>query len=258
MTMRKPGMFRPKLRRRGKSDEAAAGGNWWGAYYRRDLGADFVVANTGFDNRTSVAYTPIYPWGMMRQDGGGDNSVWGATDLTTGMMGGGLANALYAIPNSLPAGTIRRLVWGQPGAGGTGGYIRLGIYTASVDDLYPAALLYDSGAVIFPGSGVKNTAAISVPVTPGLYYAVITCDTAAAVGTNGITILARLLYPVLGATLRWGNGEPRYNDSLAVGWRHTQTFGPLPAVFPSSSPYRLVITPGGDRVPCMFYGFSPT
>jgi hypothetical protein len=238
-----------------------SGASSWQNWFRRDTGGAIVLGSSGADSPTSLAATAMYAWGLQRFQLGTGVTPWNVGRLDQ-MQGGGLADALYAMPMPLPDGTIKRLAWACTGNPPAAGNIRLGLYGVKggtgTDNLYPGSLLHDSGALLFATLGLKGGTEISISVTAGLYYAVLTCDTGADDGASqGVSTFDNAIYPVLGATVRFGNGEPVYNSSLCVGFRHAQTFGALPSTFPSSAPRRLLSLNGTDDIPCIFFGFDP-
>lgn len=266
---RAEGFFRPKLRRRGASG-AAAPAVGWESFYRRDPGGVIVwgaaLQPGGADNPLLTTATPLYPAGV-RQSIGGSAVPWSGNALAS-MQGGGLADALYAIAQPLPAGRIVRLVYGNTGnSPAVGSFIRMGVYANSDSsdslNLYPAEPLYDSGDIVYTSLGPKTAGAIAgggLQVEAGLYHFVITCNTtAAAGGSQGPALSESALYPVQGASVLWLNGEPLYNASAQIGWRHAQAYGALPASFPISAPRRLVISASPiASMPAIFYGFDPS
>ena len=102
---------------------------------------------------------------------------------------------------------------------------RIGIYSTSGGiSLYPTSLVYDSGSISTQGTGVKNNTAISITLTPGLYWFVLLCSSTPGVAsyaaTSGVPIFG------LSNTL---SGSPQ------VGLYVAQAFGALPATFPSGA-----------------------
>jgi hypothetical protein len=243
----------------GATPTAASEPFGWLAYHRRDPGGALVTGTSGSDDLTSTSPTPLYIAGSHILGA----TPWGSAALTS-MQGGGLADALYAIPQVLPAGDIIRLLWGCTGNPPAAGNVRMGIYAnkggSGTDNLYPGALLYDSGSVSFAGLGTKSAGATAVAVDAGLYWLAIFCDTDADDGSSqGPALAEPSAYPLMGASVRWGSGEPTYNGSLQLGWRHAQAYGALPDPFPNSAPRRLAnVGAGAQSIPAIFYGFDPS
>jgi hypothetical protein len=232
----------------------------WDAYRRRDPGGALVVAATGADDPTLVNATPLYVAGLRQFIGTNPINSFAMADA----QGGGMADALYAILQPLPAGRLQRLVYACTGNAPAGGNIRMHLWSvkagAGSDNLFPYELLYDSGSIAFTTLGPKSAGAISggLRVTAGLYAFSIAADATAASGiAQGPAVPETAIYPVNGLTVRWGNGEPAYNSSLCIGWRHAQAFGTPPNTFPDSAPRRLVLAAGDITMPAIFYGFDP-
>ena len=237
----------------------------WEAYRRRDPGGALVLAPSGDDDATLTNATPLYAWGLYAFfDFNGQLGWAGGGNTLTALQGGGLVDGLYAIAQPLPAGRLVRLVYACLGNAPPNGSIQMGVYRAlggnGSTNLYPGDLVYDTGAISFAGLGPKSAGAISggLSLGAGLYYAAITCEAAAAAGgAAGAAIAECRLYPVMGATVRWGNGEPDYNKSLCVGWRASRAFGgALPSTFPTGA-RRLLIATQNTTAPLIFYGYDP-
>jgi hypothetical protein len=283
--MRKPGFFRPKLRRRGRSDASDPDGAWWGSYWRRDPGGPVsgggnlvrgpAGQGSGIDPPTSLAATPVYCWGLQSFVTTVVSTPWGGRALAS-MQGGTMADQLFALPQPLPAGRITRLLNACVGNSQAGAKIRLGVYrnrggdgnfgSALTENLYPSSLLYDTGEVAFATLGPHGRPGDTIgqefdglDVEQGLYWAVMTCNsTAASGGSSGVAVDNKTIWPLGGATVTFGNGEPDYNSSLLIGWKHAHTFGALPDPFPTSAPRRLVqATSAVLDVPAIFFGFDP-
>lgn len=256
--MRKPGFFRPHLRRRGASDTATPTLGW-DQFWKRDPGGAFVPAQTGDDDPTSLAPTFVYIAGVVMTNQGqppaGSQSCGWAQ-----LQGGGLQDAIYAVPQFLPAGRIVRILTGCVGNPDAGSSCRLGVYAADSDTLYPTSLLHDSGELSYSSLGRKGAADVTFAVDAGLYYFVMHASTTSSGGiTNTTPCLNEAdLLPIMGRTVRWGNGEPVYNVSATIAWRHAQTYGALPATFPSSAPRRIVVSASSATraVPAIYFGFD--
>lgn len=231
----------------------------WDAYRRRDPGGALQLGTTGADDLTINTATPVYVAGL-RQFGA--SNVGGLAMAS--FQGGGMVDALYAIPQPLPDGKLIRILWACNGNAPASGSCRLMLYRAqggnTAFNLYPKDLVYDSGNISFAGLGIKSAGAIAggVTITAGLYFFVVTCDAlAAAGGSTGAALAESTMYPVNGCTVRYGNGEPSDNDSQCIGWRHDLAFGSAPSTFPTSAPRRLAIITGATTMPALYYGFDP-
>lgn len=113
------------------------------------------------------------------------------TALSTGAPS---ANTMRAVPFVAPArgGTISEVAFNV--TAGVAGNCRVGIYSNSADDnLYPDALLFDSGSISVAANGVK-TAAASIDLSPGrLYWAVIVGDAAPTIRTLSVNNCGTIL-----------------------------------------------------------------
>lgn len=265
-------MVRAAVRRAGSSGQAAAVGLSWDWWRRRDNGGAFAVAPSNYDDHTSTAPlqgTPVYPWGFA---GGNFTTAAGISNMGAGtwantFLGGTLVDFYLAIPQMLPAGKITRLIASQQGGAGAvaGARVRMQIWenrgTSDAYHTYPATRIYDSGEVDFETPGAKNTGEISVVTTGGLYWATLQPNpTTVSNVIRGGTLRCDLCYSVGGMTVRWGNGEPNYNRSLLIAWRHAQAYGAPPSTFPSASPVKIGFpdTPSLSFLPLIMYGFQPS
>jgi hypothetical protein len=151
-----------------------------------------------------------------------------------------VASTLYAypvyIPGNLPIKTLNISVT----TGQTGGAAHIGIYQDNGAG-YPGALIYDSGAI----TGLTSTAVSTItPTTPltiggGLYWIAteftatstfITVEAISALYTNGLP--ATLGYDTAAHALVSSGEAP---SGISV----TNTYGALPATFPSSATLTL-------------------
>ncbi len=114
---------------------------------------------------------------------------------------------------------------------------RVGIYDSTAD-IYPGALIGESGQMATDTVGVV-TAAVSLALKRGvLYWAALLGGTAAA---NIRCLNMGNAASVLGVGAAFGT-------TYQVGWFHAQAYGTLPSAFPSSGPGALSALP----VPCLF------
>lgn len=255
------------MRRAGSTGFTASSAVSWDQFKRPDLGDAWVDGPSFYDDSTSsapLAGTPVYPWGFDGVPLSGAN--FSNLAYTNAQMLGGAytANVIVAVPQVLPPGTLRRLVIGQQdGVGsGAGAEVRLGIWAnrGSGDALhiYPGTRLYDSGAVQMNALGARNTTAISVPVSSGGLFWASFSGNALAVALRMSVMTTNQHYPVAGMSVKWGNGEPSYNRSLVIAWKHALAYGALPSSFPSATPIRLTVldSPWTWFLPLFHYGFE--
>jgi hypothetical protein len=103
------------------------------------------------------------------------------------------------------------------------GKVRLGIYSNGAN-LYPDALLADSGELDTGATGIKD-ATISAALTAGTLYWIGYCANAAATyRALAIGSLAPILGLLNNATPTWG-----------MGWTVGYTYAALPSVYPGSA-----------------------
>lgn len=236
----------------------------WEQFLRRDIGGTFVEGTTGLDDPTSNLPTPVWVAGMKNLG----TPIFSGGRLSTDLQGGTLSGFMMAFPQVLPPGNLRRMIvacTANPPAAASGALIRMGLYNNNRGptslNLYPKERLFDSGSIVFESLGRKE---VIVPgdglfLSGGLYWFVVTCNAAAATATAEMCTLGEAAMMWFGGlTIRFGNGEPVYNDSLLIGWRHAQAFGTLPLTFPSSAPVRLIVqtAPDGNNIPAIFFGYS--
>lgn len=209
-----------------------------------------------------AATTRIHSWG----DGipGAANTITDIREATAGAwVGGGAANTLVAVPMGFRDAINIIRVLQKVNIVSAAGNIRLGIYAnTSKADPYPAALLYDSGALSAAASGWVNEAVLASPlaVSAGTYlWSVVTAD--AAFRADGATIHGRRggsLYPILGHTLTDAFGVAS-DVNYGLGWAHTYAGGALPDPFPDTARIVAECTEANvdDAVaPTVFFGFQ--
>jgi len=269
---RRAGMLRAAMRRAGSSGQAGATGLTWDQWRRRDNGGAFATAPSNYDDHTSTAPlqgTPVYPWGFAGGNflAAASISNMGAATWANAFLGGTLVDFYLALPQMLPPGKITRVIASQQGGvtAVTGARVRLAIWenrgTSDAYHTYPSTRIYDSGEVEFETPGPKNTGELSIVVTGGLYWATIQPNpTTVSNAVRGGTLRTDLCYSVGGMTVRWGNGEPNYNRSLLVGWRHAQAYGAPPSTFPNANPIKIGLgdSPATSFLPLIMYGFQPS
>jgi hypothetical protein len=109
-----------------------------------------------------------------------------------------------------------------------GSSARVGIYRAtSAKNIYPGALVVDSGAVATTSTGFKNTA-VSVNLKPGLYWSVYVAGVLAPQISGWGVSTTNPGNPILGYT---NANPPLCNHSLRVAF----AFAALPATFPGGA-----------------------
>lgn len=129
----------------------------------------------------------ILPWPSVEQyvnrAANGGLTCWytGAANQTVHGTASYSINNVFARPVVLPGGIIDTVAFEVTTL--AAGVSRCGIYTNTSENLlYPSNLLVDGGEQDVSTTGVKSTAALSIAVSPGLYWLVYTC------GTNAATI----------------------------------------------------------------------
>lgn len=140
------------------------------------------------------------------------------------------AATLTAVPFVVTrGGTIDRFAINITSAAGSAANVRAGLYTStSATNLYPDALLVDSGAIdVFTGGNVVVTATVNQALTANTLYWI------AFQGQNGqaCTISAHAsgaLRPVLGNT-------SALSTVFGVGWTVARAIAALPSTFPGSA-----------------------
>ena len=145
------------------------------------------------------------------------------------------ANRLYAVPFSVTkTQTLDRLAFNVTTASNNH-FARVGIYqTTGGISLYPTSLVYDSGSISMTGTGLKNAStAISVTMTPGLYWFVFLTDNSP--GVNGIV--------VTGAPPVFGYAKS-LTGAAQVGLYVAYTYDVLPDTFPSGASIQTSTFPG--------------
>ena len=137
-------------------------------------------------------------------------------------------DTLYGIPFvSGRGGTLDRIAMNCTTLGAAGSKLRFGIYTAYSDtNLYPDALVVDSGEFASDAAPAIKSASINITLTPGkLYWFVCLCGTAAPVVRGGQQTSMRC---ILGTNNTLGTAN---NSKISVA----QAYGALPANFPNGA-----------------------
>ena len=152
----------------------------------------------------------------------------GSTALTTVTI---TDNLLMAVPFVAPPriASINRIgVYVTTGAGASS-VVRLGIYKATSDaNIYPDALVIDSGPIAITSTNAAAVAAIDVELNPGeLYWAVILADIYTSNGVVRALPLAGT-YPIFGIAGALSGTAPQ------IGLSGTLTYGALSATFPAA------------------------
>lgn len=168
------------------------------------------------------------------------NSVNG-TALTTGTPG---ANTLFALPFVAPArGGVLDRIAAEVTTGSSGNNIRIGLYENKADhrDVYPGALLDDSGNLLATATGIKSHA-ISRQLVPGRVYW-LTLNSSAAIACRCLAVGG--ISAFLGMA---DNATTALNLAIV---KTSQTFGAMPDPFPSGGAYVTAVP-----VPVLRYRFS--
>lgn len=237
--MRQPGFFRPKLRRRGASDEAGVTIHSFRRLQSLDPGGAAVSGTT----RVHIA-----------------GLVWGgpAGMGCHNIQGGGSGQMLVAVPEIIERdATIDRLITRTNGTVGTSGTPRLkmGVWANSALSAgsfagwsYPGARLGQSGDLnLWLGSAnAMLETLLSVSVSEGdLVWFGLVVNAQAASNQHAIPGLAKQnLFPIHGFAYQPVGGFTIANDAAtaSAGWRHAITYTgteDLPDPFPSSAPALL-------------------
>lgn len=241
MAVRAGGLRRPKLRRVGASDAAAA----------TAVAASHQGMRSTFPSGAAFSATTRFHWAGVAANSGstGGVTVTPIRELAGGQLqGGGGGGIMHAIPDyALEARSITRLIIKFNALSGGASAVRVAVYSATrVDgELYPDALLVDAGEYTEASSGSGwRTTDVSVSWSAGQYLFYVFNSNATWGGGGGTIIGLRtgVLFPYLGFTITNAFGVAGDVDSGGVGWRHAQAFGAFPATFPQSAPTRLVVT----------------
>lgn len=152
-------------------------------------------------------------------------SITGGTQTTQGIAS---ANSLRAFPLFVPK-TMRfdRIaIRVTTAATGVTPRVRLGIY-ADNGNVYPGQLLLDAGEVDVSTLGVKELT-IDITLKGGRLYWL------ALVGQDTTSLVVAAIpntdhYPIVGY-------EADLSGAPLSAWAHTQTYGALPATYPTSAP----------------------
>lgn len=147
------------------------------------------------------------------------------------------ANTLYANPFFC----LKRVIFTKIGAyvataAGTHG--RVGVYNWGYATGLPSSLLIDGGAISDAATGYQENTGLSITLNPGVYALVFLADstpTMQIVTNGGFQALAQLALGSSGAT---AGAE----SAITV----PQTYGPLPATFPTAG--LAYLTAGGPAV----------
>ena len=150
--------------------------------------------------------------------------ITGGAQTTQGLAS---ANSLRAFPFYVPRlSRFDRIAMRVTTAGtGTTSRVRLGLYKDN-GNVYPSSLVFDAGEVDVSTNGVKEVT-INASLPEGLYWIVL-------VGQD-TTLLAVAAtpntdhYPIVGY-------ESDLSGTPLHAWAHVQTYGALPASYPTSSP----------------------
>lgn len=179
--------------------------------------------------------------------GGSGLEAWriaNCVNHTTNPTGSPAIDTLIAMPFISPAhgGTLDRIAFRVTTGGALGSVARVGLYENTDNkNLYPAALLADSGSTVTTSTGAK-TYTISQELEPGrVYWLAYVCGTAAP--TLRCLAMANCSH-LLGQ-------DNNLNNNLNVGLTVAFTFAALPDPF-SGSAAMLQATP----IPALSYRFS--
>ena len=150
--------------------------------------------------------------------------ITGGAQTTQGLAS---ANSLRAFPFYVPRlSRFDRIAMRVTTAGtGTTPRVRLGLYKDN-GNVYPSSLVFDAGEVDVSTNGVKEVT-LNASLPEGLYWIVL-------VGQD-TTLLAVAAtpntdhYPIVGY-------ESDLSGTPLHAWAHVQTYGALPASYPTSSP----------------------
>lgn len=201
--------------------------------------------DTGASWETFKKTGSIYTWGRQ------ENSPT-STNLITATTANPGEDFLRTIPHVFPVrGTIGQIGWFNGIVNAGGPQFRFGIYDSDPDTLIPANLLFDSGAQTSwpdpagtPSDQWRKVTA-DLDVEPGTVLHVAWFYNAAfRTGLQRVwTYAASSVGGILGhldPNVQQSDGQYRvmgsaYAQSKIVGYRHAQTFGALPSVFPTSS-----------------------
>ncbi|EKD62812.1 MAG: hypothetical protein ACD_52C00048G0003 [uncultured bacterium] len=150
--------------------------------------------------------------------------ITGGAQTTQGLAS---ANSLRAFPFYVPKlSKFDRIAIRVTTAGtGTTPRVRLGIYKDN-SNIYPGSLVLDAGELDVSTTGVKETI-INTALAEGLYWIVLVGQdtTSLAVAATPNTDH----YPMVGY-------ESDLSGTPLHAWAHVQTYGALPAAYPTSSP----------------------
>jgi hypothetical protein len=151
-------------------------------------------------------------------------SISGGAQATQGIAS---ANSLRAFPFYVPKSTKfdRIAIRVTTAATGTNPKIRLGIYKDN-GNIYPGSLFLDAGEVAVNTLGVKELV-IDVTLKEGLYWLVLVGQDTTALAVAAIPNTDH--YPIL-------QYESDLSGTPLHAWAVVQTYGVLPAIFPTGSP----------------------
>ena len=158
------------------------------------------------------------------------NMPAGAVSALTGTTLTLANNNFFALPFiAPPRGGILNRIGVYVSTGVASCEVRLGVYdSVSETNLYPNALLFDSGVLSIATSSVAAAAAMSLQLVPGkLYWAVLNANV-----PSGSPIIRALA--VGGCAAIFGVDDTLSPTALQIGLGGTRTYAALPATFPAS------------------------
>jgi hypothetical protein len=145
------------------------------------------------------------------------------------------ANTLYVFPLVVGRSIILDRIAFYVVSGSPGDLGRAGLYDTATDG-YPNALVVDGGEMDCANSGMM-AATINLGLGIGLYWLAILANAPLSLkGLNSGYLLSCL-------------GSDNQLDGVQIGISHAQTYGVLPATFPTASPTILTTTFASYRVP---------
>lgn len=150
------------------------------------------------------------------------------------------ANRLFALPFIAPPRNSRVSIVGIGVTTLAAGNVRVGVYgNKGPNNIYPDALLYDTGALSTGTTGIKSNAP-DLDLVPGeLYWGACVFDAAPTVRALGVAALM----PILGQ-------DSALSNAPQVGYQATFTYAALPDPFPAASALLTSTSPG------IFVGYS--
>lgn len=163
------------------------------------------------------AVTQIRDAGLLQQ--GATSGIYYTTVGTWGTTAGTTVDQVGYTPVWIPTCTVDRLAVrvATAATGGSGGVVRVGLYTASASTLAPDSLLLDAGTASTETATTKEFT-VSLSVTAGLYY--LAAVTQVATCTTTMVAVGDAL-PGTGLTVVGG--------STPNGYRQNSVSGALPS-----------------------------